>query len=202
MEILIATGNKGKVKEYKQMFASLPLTLLSLQDVGLGDMDVEENGSTFEANAAIKARAYAEASGKWALADDSGLCVDALNGAPGVHSARYGGPGLTDADRRHRLLGALTDIPDDKRMARFVCVIALANPATGQCLFSQGSCAGAITRQEIDEGHGFGYDPIFTPQGHTRTFAQIPKDEKNVISHRGRAAQAIVPILREIIKGE
>jgi XTP/dITP diphosphohydrolase len=199
MEILIATTNKGKHREYATLFAGLPVTLLTLDDVGLGTLDVEETGDTFHENAAIKARAYAKASGKHALADDSGLCVDALGGAPGVQSARYGGPGLDDAGRRQKLLAALKDTPDNARGAFFTCVIALADPQTDECIYAGGRCTGRIIREQRDDGHGFGYDPIFVPQGYDRTFAQIPKAEKNKISHRGVAAQRFMPELHKLL---
>jgi XTP/dITP diphosphohydrolase len=196
MEILIATQNKGKVREYAALFDGLPVTLLSLDDVGLGGMDVEETGATFAENAQLKALAYAQASGRLTLADDSGLCVDALDGAPGVYSARYAGPGQDDAGRRRHLLQVLDGVPLEKRGAYFACVIALADPHSGTCEVVEGRCEGRITLTEQDDGHGFGYDPLFIPDGHDRTFAQIPKAEKNRISHRGRAAQALVPVLR------
>ena len=196
MEILIATGNKGKIREYGNLLAGLPVTLLSPADVGLNNLDVVENGETFEDNAKIKARAYAEASGKLTLADDSGLCVDALRGAPGVHSARYGGPDLDDAGRRHKLLSEMAQIPDPNRTAHFECVIALAVPETMSCIVTYGECPGRITGADSDGPEGFGYDAIFMPDGYGKTFAQLPKEVKNDLSHRGRAAADLIPILR------
>src|SRR5690606_556572 len=125
MDLLIATSNPGKVREYRTLLADVPANLLGLNDVGLGDMDVEESGDTLEANASIKAQAYAQVSGLLTLADDTGLFVDALDGRPGVYPARYGGPGLTMQQRRQKLLAELGDTPDAQRTARFVCVIAL-----------------------------------------------------------------------------
>jgi XTP/dITP diphosphohydrolase len=198
MELLIATRNIGKLREYEKLLADLPVTLLNLDDVGLGEMDVEETGDTFAENALLKARAYAEASGKLTLADDSGLCVDALGGAPGVFSKRFGEPGLDDAGRRRTLLDALRYTPDDERGAYFACVIALVDPKTGTERHVEGRCAGHILTEERDDGHGFGYDALFLPDGYDRTFAQIPNDEKNEMSHRGDAGRKIVPIIREI----
>ncbi|MEM6284661.1 MAG: non-canonical purine NTP pyrophosphatase, partial [Chloroflexota bacterium] len=128
MDLLIATQNKGKLREYRAIVAGLNINVLSLDDVGLGKLDVEETGDTFKANAELKAAAYAQASGKLSLADDSGLCVDALDGAPGVYSARYAGEGASDADRRAKLLAALKDTPDEQRTAYFICAIAVFNP--------------------------------------------------------------------------
>ena len=198
MEILIATGNKGKIREYGNLLLDLPVTLLGPADVGLSDLDVVEDGETFEDNAKIKARAYAQASGKLTLADDSGLCVDALRGAPGIHSARYGGPGLDDAGRRHKLLSEMEPVPDEKRTAHFECVIALAVPETMSCIITYGECPGRITRIDADGPEGFGYDAIFMPDGYGKSFAQLPKDVKNDLSHRGKAAADLIPILQQI----
>lgn len=198
MHILIATGNQGKIREYETLLADTPVTLLSLNDVGLEWLVVDETASTFAGNAQIKALAYSQASGHLTLADDSGLCVDALDGAPGVYSARYGGSGLDDAGRRHKLLEALDGVVDEERSAHFTCVIALADPRMDDCILAEGRCDGFITYEEYDGGHGFGYDPVFLPAGYDRTFAQLPKAEKNHISHRGRAVQKLVPLIKEL----
>lgn len=200
MDLLIGTSNPGKRREFEVIFAGLPLRLLTLNDIGLGDMDVEESATTLEDNARLKADAYSKASGYITLADDTGLYVDALGGAPGIYPARYGGPSLTMADRRQKLLGELRDVPDAQRSARFVCVIALANPTTGEVSFVKGICPGRIAQTESDGNNGFGYDPLFIPEGYEVTFSQIADDEKNRISHRGRAAQMLVPLLREIVE--
>ena len=200
MEIVIGTNNKGKLREYQIMLADLDVTLLSLDDAGIGGMDVDETGDSFRANAELKAVAYAKASGKYALADDSGLCVDALKGAPGIYSARYGGPGLDDAGRRRKLLEDIKDVEDMKRTAHFECVIALAKPETLTCLFTVGVCQGVITRTESDGVEGFGYDPVFQPNGYDKTFGDLPHDVKNRISHRGEATRQIIPILQGIIR--
>jgi len=198
VDLLIGTSNKGKLNEYQMLLADVPARLLLLDDVGLAGMDVEEPGDTVETNARIKALAYSRASGLLTLADDTGLMVDALNGAPGVHAARYGGPGLTMAQRRARLLAELESVPDERRTARFVCVIALANPQTGEMVSVEGICEGHIARAEAHGEHGFGYDAIFIPNGYDIPWSQMPMDDKNRISHRGQAAQKIAPVLKQL----
>lgn len=196
-KLLIATQNQGKLGEFRRLLEGFEI--VSTADVGLGDYDVEETGATFAENAILKARAYASASGLYALADDSGLAVDALNGAPGVYSARYGGAGLDDAGRRHKLLEALQHVPDDERTARFVCVIAVADPASDSVVTVEGRCEGVILREERGAG-GFGYDRLFLPDGHMQTFGELPHEVKNGISHRGRAMQNIKPLLADFVK--
>lgn len=196
MDLLIATTNPGKVREYQSLLAELPLKLLNLTDVGLADMEVEENGTTLEANATLKATAYTRASGLRVLADDTGLFVDALGGAPGVYPARYGGPGLTMAQRRQKLLAELANVPDKQRTARFMCVIALGDPDTGEVQTVSGTCEGRIARQEDDGGEGFGYDALFIPQGYDIPWSRVPLAEKNRISHRGQAARKLIPLLK------
>lgn len=198
MDLLIGTGNAGKLHEYQVLLAEAPVRLLNLRDVGLADAEADESGDTVEANARIKALTYSRASGLLTLADDTGLMVDALSGAPGVHAARYGGADLTMAQRRAKLLAALTDVPDEQRTARFVCVIALANPQTGELVSVEGVCEGQIARAEAPGEHGFGYDALFVPAGHDIPWSQIPMDEKNRISHRGQAARKIIPVLKQL----
>ena len=200
MKILIATQNQHKIKEYRRLFADADIEFVGLADVGLGDMDVEETGTTFEENATIKAQSYAQHSGLWVLADDSGLMVDALDGAPGIYSARYGGADLDHAGKRAKMLGEIADVPDDKRGAKFVCVIALAQPDEEEVTLIRGDCLGTITRKEYDEGNGFGYDPIFKPNGHDTTFGQMQADMKNGLSHRAIAAEKALPILQNMIQ--
>ena len=200
MNILIATQNPGKIREYRRLFADVEINFVGLADVGLGDMDVEETGTTFEENATIKAQAYANESGLWVLADDSGLMVDALNGAPGVYSARYGGADLNHAGKRQKMLNALADVQDEKRGAQFVCVIALAKPNEQDVVLVRGECPGTITHHEYDEGNGFGYDPIFKPDGYDRTFGQMPAVMKNGLSHRAIAAEKALPILQSMLR--
>ena len=148
MQLLIATGNPGKLDEYRSLLADVPVELVGLADVGLKGMDVEESGVTFRENAEIKARAYASAANMLTLADDSGLCVDALDGGPGIYSARFGGADLDDAGRRAKLLEAIRDTPDDQRQAQFVCVIVVIDPADDTMLVTEGEVKGTITRQE------------------------------------------------------
>ena len=198
-KLLVGTNNPGKVREYEELLADLPETLevTFLTREGL-TLEVEESGETFEENARIKALAYAQASGLISLADDSGLEVDALGGAPGVHSARYAGPAISDADRYRKLLDALADVPAGQRSARFRCVVALALP-DGTVHTADGFCEGEIGFAPRGE-HGFGYDPVFVAKGHGgRTMAELTPDVKNEISHRARALLAIQPVLRALI---
>lgn len=199
MELLIATGNAGKLREYREILTNFDITVISPDDVDLAGFDVEETGTTFEENARLKAEAYAQASNRLALADDSGLVVDALDGRPGVYSARYGGPGLDEAGRRQRLLDEMQDIADTERSARFVCVIAVHDPQRQITETVEGICKGTIMREERDGGYGFGYDPVFQPDGYEHTFAQLSPEVKNRISHRGRAIQHLPALLRELL---
>lgn len=198
MDLLIGTGNAGKLGELQELLGDVDVHLLSLKDVGLGDLDVAEDATTLEDNAELKVKAYSKASGLVTLADDTGLYVDALDDRPGIYPARYGGPGLTPKDRRQKLLGELQGIPFEKRTARFACVIAVANPRTGEVIHVRGVCEGHIALAEEEGRGGFGYDPVFIPQGYDVTFSSIPLDEKNRISHRGRAVQMIIPILQRM----
>ncbi len=189
-KLLIATTNAGKLAEFETLLDDLPVEWLSLRDVGLDGMDVEENGLTFADNALIKARAYAAASGLVTLADDSGISVDALGGAPGVLSARYA---PTAPERNTRLLEALRDVPPDKRNARFVAVIAVVTQ-DGVTLIGEGTVEGRVGYAPRGT-NGFGYDPIFElPDG--RTMAEHGVEEKNTLSHRGRALARLHPLLR------
>lgn len=188
-KLLIATQNKGKLREYKEIFADLPYELVSLADVGLGDLDVDETGDTFMANALLKAEAYAKAANMLTLADDSGLCVNALDGAPGVYSARYAGEGASDHDRRAKLLDALQSVPDEKRGAHFECAVVVYDPSDERQHTAVGICAGTIAHAESDGQYGFGYDALFIPEDYTITLAEIEPKIKNDLSHRGRAAR-------------
>lgn len=185
--LLLATSSAKKIAELRQIFSGLPVALVTPPDLEL-DLDPEETGSTFEENAQIKAEAFARASGLPSLADDSGLEVDALNGEPGVHSKRYAGPDATDADRIARLLRKLEGVPDDRRTARFRCVMALATPQ-GTVGTVDGTCEGRIAHAP-QGNNGFGYDPIFYLPQLSRTMAELSSEEKNAISHRGRAGQS------------
>jgi len=183
--LLLGTCNPGKVREITSILEESGWSFSSLREfenVGTA----KEDGETFTDNAIVKARFYATAAGLWALADDSGLEVDALEGAPGVYSARYAGENASDADRRELLLSELAKVRAPERHARFVSVVAIAN-ADGTVLnVSEGICEGTITFAPRGYG-GFGYDPLFVPDGYDQTFAELPEAVKNRISHRARA---------------
>lgn len=191
--VLIATRNLDKLDEYVRIFGDLNLKWLSLADL-MVDLEVEETGNSFEENAILKAKNYAAASGYLTLADDSGLEVDALGGLPGVHTARYGGKNLSTVERYHLLLREMAEVPWDKRVAYFQCVIALARP--GLIIgTASGTCKGMIAIKPAGS-QGFGYDPVFYIPEKNLTMAQVTDEEKNGISHRGRALAAIEPLLR------
>jgi XTP/dITP diphosphohydrolase len=193
MRLLIATRNPGKVREYADLFAGLQCELVSLADVGISN-DVDETGATYEENALLKARGYTAHSGLLTLADDSGLEVEALNGRPGVHSARYAPDSPT---RIQKLLGEMKQVPDEQRRARFQCVIALAWPG-GRTETTQGSCEGWITHEPRGT-HGFGFDPVFYLPEYNATMAELPDSFKNTISHRAHAAQKMRLVLERIL---
>lgn len=184
-ELLIATRNAGKVGELKRMLGDFPVRLRDLSEWP-EIAEVDEIGSTFEENAALKARGYANQTGLPTLADDSGLEVAALGGAPGVFSARYVGPQASDAERIARLLFELEAAGDAERRARFVCVIALAQPGIEHVKSFAGMCVGHLARESRGSG-GFGYDPVFVPEGFAETFGELPSEVKQQISHRARA---------------
>ena len=191
MELLIATANRGKIRELTEALGGLGLEPVGLGALGYGDRPTpEETGATFEENALLKARYYHEMSGMLTLADDSGLEVDALGGRPGVYSARYGS---TDAERIERLLDELEGRPASERTARFVCVLALVGENLTQTF--TGICDGRIRSAPSGRG-GFGYDPVFVPERETRTFAEMSPAEKAAVSHRGRALRALADFLR------
>lgn len=195
MKMVLASKNQKKMKEMNEILSGMGVEVCLQSDVGI-DIDVEETGTTFEENSLLKARAVMEASGLPAIADDSGLCVDALNGAPGVYSARYGGEGLDDAGR-YRLL--LANMPKGAaRTAKFVSVITCCFP-NGDVLTARGECPGTIAFAPMGEG-GFGYDPIFFLPKLKKTFAQLSPEEKNAVSHRGRALEAFQAKLEEYLK--
>lgn len=183
--LVIATRNRHKLDEIRAIFAFKHLDISSALDVPHVP-DVEETGTTFEENAMLKARALATATGQWALGDDSGLEVDALDGAPGVYSARFAGEPVNYAANNEKLLRLLDGATN--RRARFRTVLALASPA-GACHTVEGRCEGRIIA-ELRGGQGFGYDPLFIPDGETLTFAEMPPEQKNRISHRARALHA------------
>ena len=198
MRLLVATRNKGKVAEFADMLADLQVDWLGLDDLGL-TLEVAETGATFEQNAILKATGYARAADLLTLADDSGLEVDALSGKPGVHTARFGGLGLTPVERYQLLLAELRDVPWSERTARFRCVVALGGP-DGVLGTASGVCDGMIALEPTGDG-GFGYDPVFYLPEQQKTMAQLPPDEKHRISHRGRAIVAITPLLRRTLAG-
>ncbi|HZS43596.1 MAG TPA: XTP/dITP diphosphatase [Blastocatellia bacterium] len=192
-KILIATGNPGKVAEIRDMLKDLPVEIIGLSSFP-GIEEPEETGSTFEANALLKADYYHEKTGLLTVADDSGLCVDALDGRPGVYSARYGGPASNDKDRYRKLLEELKDVPTEKRTARFVCVAATVGDGIRQT--RSGSAEGVILDSPRGEG-GFGYDPVFFYPALNKTFAELTKEEKAAVSHRGKAFAKLIPIITE-----
>ncbi len=191
MKLLIATHNKGKIKELNALLAAEGIDVIGLDEAGV-TFDVEETGTTFEANARLKAVQYAQATGLTTLADDSGLQIDALNGEPGVYTARYGGAELTQTERMALVLDKLDGLEGAQRSARFRCAIVLANGEGEVVSVKEGVCEGEIA-QTIAGAGGFGYDPIFYLPEHGITFAQMDKLPKNQISHRGQAVRAILP---------
>ncbi|HET8539031.1 MAG TPA: non-canonical purine NTP pyrophosphatase [Anaeromyxobacter sp.] len=226
MDLLFGTTNAGKLRELRRLVAGLPIRVLSPDDLGRPLPDVEEDGATFAANAEKKAAEWARFAGVHALADDSGLCVDALDGAPGVRSARWSdeepeglsspacelpgvaapelGPvaGRAARDERNndKLLRALAAVPDARRGAEYRAVLALAGP-DGRVLSSvTGACRGRIGRERRGDG-GFGYDPLFVPETYpARTMAELPPEEKDAISHRGEAFRRLRPVLEALVR--
>ena len=188
--LVIASGNAGKIREFQGLLQALPVTVRP-QPEGL---EVEETGTTFAANARLKAQAVAATTGEWALADDSGLSVDALDGAPGVHSARYA---PTDPERIARLLKALNG--SEQRQAHFCAALCIAAPDGSVLLEVEGRCDGLITASPRGD-QGFGYDPIFEVAGTGRTFAEMPLAEKKQHGHRGRAFSLLEPQLRHLLQ--
>ena len=188
--IVIASANPGKLRELDSLLA--PLALEIVPQAALGIDSPPETGMTFLANALLKARHAAAHAGLAALADDSGLEVDALGGRPGVHSARFAYEGASDVENLERLLAELSDVPDDGRQARYQCVIVLVRSAQDDVpLIARGTWEGHIAR--TPRGHcGFGYDPVFVPEGGRRTAAELTATEKNAVSHRGQALAALV----------
>jgi XTP/dITP diphosphohydrolase len=194
-ELLVATNNKGKVGELSQLLSDFPLRLRLLGE--FPDIEeAEETGETFAENAAIKALHYSARAGLLTLSDDSGLVVDALDGAPGVRSARYAGREATYAERMSKLIGELDATGDSERRARFVCVIAVADPSAGTLHTFEGECRGRIARAPRGAG-GFGYDPLFIPDGHDQTFGELPAEVKHTLSHRALALKQAASYLRE-----
>lgn len=194
-QVLIATKNKGKVKEFEKMFKKNGIEVTSLLD-SIDAPDVEETGSTFKENAIIKAEAICNWINKPVIADDSGLVVDALNGEPGVYSARYAGVEKNDQQNLQKVLKNLEEVPMEKRTARFVCSLAVAIPGK-ETFVVEGTCEGRISEMEIGNS-GFGYDPIFYIDEKQKTMAQLTSDEKNSISHRANALKKLEEKLSEM----
>lgn len=196
-EVLIATNNLGKAKDFETLFKPLGMTVLTLNDIE-GNIDVEETGVTFEENAILKAETVAQLLGKMVIADDSGLEVDALGGAPGVYSARYAGAGRSDEDNIDKVLAELGTVVEAERTARFRCVLAIAAPGVETKTFS-GSCEGRITTERRGE-NGFGYDPVFYVPNKACTMAELSAEEKARISHRGAALEKVQVALPEFLR--
>ncbi len=193
--LAIATRNRGKLREFKRLLDGVPFELFALDDLGV-NFDAEETGDTFEANARSKSRDYAAATGVLTLADDSGLEVDALGGAPGVYSARYAGEHGDDEANNDLLLTSLADVPAGQRTARYRIVIALTDPATMETVTVEGTCEGEIGFERKGM-NGFGYDPLFYVPQHQKSMAELTGDEKDALSHRGIAARKIADLLRQ-----
>ncbi len=197
MRILVATMNAGKLREYERLLADVPglelETMASLPE----PVDVVEDRDTFHGNALKKAVEIAAVAGMPCLADDSGLEVDALGGRPGVYSARYAGEGATDAKNNAKLLDELSSTATAERTARFRCAIVIVDQSGHELAIAEGACEGIIGR-EAKGTHGFGYDPLFIPDGYTRTMAELGPETKNEISHRAKAAAKLTPLLRQL----
>lgn len=197
-EAIIATGNQHKLQEINEMVSDLDFVIKSMKEAGFGDIEIIENGKTFEHNALIKARTISKASGKIAIGDDSGIEVDALGKRPGIYSARYAGENATDEENRIKMFEELKDIPFEDRTARFVCVIAVVFP-DGKEILSRGKVEGKIALEESGS-NGFGYDCMFIPEGYDETFGVLSSEIKNSMSHRGRALEDMKIKLKEAIE--
>ncbi|WP_437504600.1 RdgB/HAM1 family non-canonical purine NTP pyrophosphatase [Sorangium sp. So ce1099] len=199
LRLLAATSNRGKLAELRSLLADLPIEVRSLAEVLPDAPPVVEDGETFLDNALLKVRAGALRSSLVTLAEDSGLEVDALGGRPGVRSARFAREGATDAENNEALLSALARVPDDQRRARFRCVMVLLDPRSeAPPIVTEGRCEGWIGRHPRGAG-GFGYDPLFVVEDYGRTMAELGEAEKNLVSHRGKAAQAMRASLEALI---
>lgn len=195
MKILIATHNKKKKAELQRILLPLGIEIVTADDIGISLTDVEETGTTFEENSFLKADSGCKESGLPCIADDSGLAVDALGGAPGVYSARYAGEHGNDEKNIDKLLEALKDVPDEKRTAKFVCAITCVFP-DGKVIRTRGECHGVIAHERIGHG-GFGYDPVFLCG--EKSFGELTSEEKDAVSHRGKALRILVQELEKNI---
>ena len=197
MKVVLATRNRGKVSELQTLLKDMGVEVIAIDEAGKVP-EIIEDGATFRENAMKKALVVSKATGLTAIADDSGLEVDALDGRPGVFSARYSGEGATDRKNYLKLLDEMQDVPDDKRTARFRCVMVACRP-DGECISSEGSCEGRIIKEPRGT-QGFGYDPVFVPEKDSRTMAELTKKEKNRISHRGRALRILKAELKNFLR--
>ena len=194
MRIIIATGNKDKVREINEILKGTGFDAVSMKEIGI-DPDIVEDADSFEGNAFIKANTVHKLTGEYVMADDSGLCIDALNGAPGIYSSRFCGEDSTYEEKFRKIFELLKDVPEDKRTAKFVCAIAVVRP-DGTSFTVRGECSGVLHEKPMGEG-GFGYDPIFYVPEFGMTTAQMTKEQKNSISHRGKALRAMVDKLSQ-----
>jgi XTP/dITP diphosphohydrolase len=200
LTLVLASSNQGKLTELRALLADLPVQVLGVSEVLGWVLPVAETGSSFEENAILKARAVCQATRLVSLADDSGLEVAALEGRPGVRSARFAHARATDAENNAALLRELEQVEPARRTARFRCVLALATPYSSEVKCVQGSCAGVIARAPRGSG-GFGYDPLFLVEGHAgRSMAELSESEKNEVSHRGQAVRALRPLLTDLVR--
>ena len=189
MRIVIATGNQDKVREINEILAGKGFEAISMKEAGV-KVDIEENGSTFEENALIKAKAVFDVIGGYVMADDSGICIDAMGGRPGIYSARFCGENSTYQEKFDKIFEGLKDVPEEERTAEFVCAIAVVRP-DGSSFTVRGECCGVLHEKPMGD-NGFGYDPIFYVPEFNMTTAQMDPEQKNAISHRGRALRAMV----------
>lgn len=196
-KFVVATKNKGKLKEIAEILEGMDLEVISMEQAGVNE-DIEEYGSTFEENALIKAKEVHKRTGELVMADDSGLEVDFLNGAPGIYSSRFAGEGASDTDRNNKLLELLKDVPFEKRKARFVCAIAVILP-DGTNFTVRGTCEGYIAFEPVGT-NGFGYDPLFFLPEYNKTAAQLEASKKHEISHRGKALKLMLAELKERLR--
>jgi len=192
MRFVLATNNPGKIQEMREILPNLGIEFLTRNDIGI-DIEIEETGTTFMDNALIKAKTICSLSGLPAIADDSGLIVDALDGAPGVYTSSFGGNGLSSGERCGYLLKKLKNVR--RRSAKFVCTIVCAFP-DGDVITAQGECCGSIA-DAPSGSNGFGYDPVFIAEGYEKTMAELTSDEKNALSHRGAALRAFSVLIQE-----
>lgn len=196
MRYIVATHNMKKLKELSRILEPLGIEAVTDRDLGLSLPEVDETGATFEENAFLKADSACKASGLPAIADDSGLCVDALDGAPGLYSARFAGEGASDAEKIEKLLDAMRNVKDSDRTARFVSAICCVFP-DGNTLYARGECEGVIAFAPSGEG-GFGYDPVFFTGG--KSFADMTAEEKDAVSHRGNSLRAFSQVLKTYLE--